>query len=58
LTAVVRGFAATGDPRYRDVFRREVGVERNRDRAVEKGTACGREMPLLLTNEKVVSVGD
>ena len=35
LTAAVRGFAATGDPRYRDVFRREVRVERSRERAVE-----------------------
>jgi two-component system sensor histidine kinase/response regulator len=35
LTAAVRGFAATGDPRYREVFRREVRVERSRERAVE-----------------------
>ena len=41
LTAAVRGFAATGDPRYRDVFRREVRVERSRDRAVEGLRAFG-----------------
>jgi two-component system sensor histidine kinase/response regulator len=41
LTAAARGFAATGDPRYRDVFRREVGVERNRDHAVEGLQALG-----------------
>jgi len=35
LTAAVRGFAVAGDPRYRDVFLREIHVERSRDRAVE-----------------------
>jgi two-component system sensor histidine kinase/response regulator len=35
LTAAVRGFAATGDPQYRDVYWREVRVDRSRDRAVE-----------------------
>ena len=35
LTAAVRGFAATGDSRYRDAFLGELGVERSRDRAVE-----------------------
>ena len=41
LTAAARGFAATGDPHYRDVFRREIGVERNRDRAVDGLQALG-----------------
>jgi PAS domain S-box-containing protein len=41
LTAAVRGFAANGDPRYRDVFRREVLVERSRDRAIEGLRALG-----------------
>jgi PAS domain S-box-containing protein len=41
LTAAVRGFAAKGDPRYREVFRREVRVERSRDRAVEGLQALG-----------------
>ncbi len=35
LTAAVRGFASTGDSRYRDAFRQEVRVERGRERAVE-----------------------
>jgi two-component system sensor histidine kinase/response regulator len=35
LTAAVRGFAATGDPRYHDAFRWEVRVGRSRDRAVD-----------------------
>jgi PAS domain S-box-containing protein len=37
----VRGFAVAGDPRYRDVFRREIRVERSRDRAVEGLQALG-----------------
>jgi PAS domain-containing protein len=41
LTAAVRGFAAAGDPRYRDVFRRAVRVERSRDSAVEGLQALG-----------------
>jgi two-component system, sensor histidine kinase and response regulator len=41
LTAAVRGFAATGDPGYRDAFRREVRVERSRDRAVDGLQALG-----------------
>ena len=41
LTAAVRGFAIAGDPRYRDVFLREIHVERNRDRAVEGLQALG-----------------
>ena len=41
LTAAVRGFASGGDPRYRDVFRQEVRVERSRDRAVEGLQALG-----------------
>ena len=35
LTAAVRGFAAAGDPRYRDAFLRELRVDRSRDHAVE-----------------------
>ena len=35
LTAAVRGFAAAGDTRYRDVFLRELRVDRSRDHAVE-----------------------
>jgi PAS domain S-box-containing protein len=35
LTAAVRGFAATGDPRYHDAFWWEVRVGRSRDRAEE-----------------------
>jgi two-component system sensor histidine kinase/response regulator len=35
LTAAVRGFAATGDPRYHDAFWWEVRVGRSRDKAVE-----------------------
>ena len=35
LTAAVRGFAAAGDPQYRDVFLRELRVDRNRDHAVD-----------------------
>jgi len=41
LTAAVRGFAVAGDPRYRDVFRREIRIERSRDRAVEGLQALG-----------------
>ena len=41
LTAAVRGFAVAGDPRYRDAFRREIRVERSRDRAVEGLQALG-----------------
>ena len=41
LTAAVRGFAIAGDPRYREVFLREIHVERNRDRAVEGLQALG-----------------
>jgi two-component system, sensor histidine kinase and response regulator len=41
LTAAVRGFAVAGDPRYREVFLREIHVERNRDRAVEGLHALG-----------------
>ena len=35
LTAAVQGFAATGDPQYREVYWREVRVDRSRDLAVE-----------------------
>ena len=35
LTAAVRGFAVAGDPHYREVFLREIHVERTRDRYVE-----------------------
>src|SRR5580658_902018 len=41
LTAAVRGFAVAGDPRYRDVFLREIHVERTRDRAVQGLQALG-----------------
>jgi two-component system, sensor histidine kinase and response regulator len=41
LTAAVRGFAVKGDPRYREVFEREVRVERSRERAVEGLRALG-----------------
>src|SRR5271167_1258489 len=41
LTAAVRGFAIAGDPRYRDVFLREIHVERSRDRAVQGLQALG-----------------
>src|ERR1700728_1266834 len=41
LTAAVRGFAVAGDARYRDVFLREIRVERSRDRAVEGLQALG-----------------
>ncbi|HTP34420.1 MAG TPA: response regulator, partial [Candidatus Acidoferrales bacterium] len=41
LTAAVRAFAVTGDPRYREAFRREATVDRNRDRAVEGLRALG-----------------
>jgi PAS domain S-box-containing protein len=41
LTAAVRGFAVAGDPRYREVFLREIHVERSRDRAVEGLQALG-----------------
>ena len=41
LTAAVRGFASTGDSRYRDAFRQEVRVERGRERAVEGLKALG-----------------
>src|SRR5271155_5096424 len=41
LTAAVRGFAVAGDPHYREVFLREINVERNRDRAVEGLQALG-----------------
>ena len=41
LTAAVRGFAVAGDPRYRDVFLREIHVERNRDRAMQGLRALG-----------------
>jgi PAS domain S-box-containing protein len=41
LTAAVRGFAVAGDPRYQDVFRREVRFERSRERAVEGLQALG-----------------
>jgi PAS domain S-box-containing protein len=41
LTAAVRGFAVAGDPRYRDVFQREIRIERSRDRAVEGLHALG-----------------
>src|SRR5277367_6003785 len=41
LTAAVRGFAIAGDPRYRDVFLREIHVERSRDRAVDGLQALG-----------------
>src|ERR1700728_4812545 len=54
LTAAVRGFAVAGDPRYRDVFRREISVERNRDRAVEGLQALGltREESELVSRAK------
>src|SRR5262245_5878058 len=35
LTAAVRAYAATGDPRHYDAFQRELTVDRNRDVAVE-----------------------
>ena len=41
LTAAVRGFTIAGDSRYRDVFQREIRVERSRDRAVEGLQALG-----------------
>jgi PAS domain S-box-containing protein len=41
LTAAARGFAVAGDPRYRDVFLREIHVERSRDRAVDGLQALG-----------------
>ncbi len=41
LTAAVRGFAATGDSRYRDEFIREIRDERGRDHAVEGLQALG-----------------
>ncbi len=41
LTAAARGFAIAGDPRYREVFLREIHVERSRDRAVEGLQALG-----------------
>ena len=41
LTAAARGFAATGDPHYREAFLREVDVGRSRDRAVEGLQALG-----------------
>src|SRR5271168_2214871 len=41
LTAAARGFAVAGDPRYRDLFQREILVERSRDHAVEGLQAFG-----------------
>ena len=41
LTAAVRGFAVAGDPHYREVFLREIHVERTRDRAVQGLQALG-----------------
>src|SRR6476659_3278900 len=35
LTAAVRAYAATGDRRHYDAFRKELNVDRNRDVAVE-----------------------
>lgn len=35
LTAAVRAFAATGDPRFRQAFQRELTVDQNRDEAAE-----------------------
>ena len=35
LTAAVRAYAATGDRRHYDAFRKELNVDRNRDAAVE-----------------------
>ncbi|HTS65752.1 MAG TPA: ATP-binding protein, partial [Candidatus Acidoferrales bacterium] len=54
LTAAVRAFAVTGDPRYRDAFRREAFVDQNRDRAVSALRALGitREEEDLLGRAK------
>ncbi len=35
LTAAVRAFAATADPRFRQAFQRELTIDRNRDEAAE-----------------------
>jgi sigma-B regulation protein RsbU (phosphoserine phosphatase) len=35
LTAAVRAFAATGEPRYREAFQRELTADRNRDAAAD-----------------------
>jgi PAS domain S-box-containing protein len=54
LTAAVRGFATAGDPRYRDVFQREIRIERSRDRAVDGLQALGltREENELVSGAK------
>ncbi|MEO8352218.1 MAG: response regulator, partial [Chthoniobacteraceae bacterium] len=36
LTVAVRGYAATGEQRYKDDFRRELDVTRSRDRAMDR----------------------
>ncbi|HZI85624.1 MAG TPA: GAF domain-containing protein, partial [Pyrinomonadaceae bacterium] len=36
LTATVRGYAATGDRRYFDLFQRELTIDRNREKAIEE----------------------
>jgi hypothetical protein len=41
LTGAVRGFAVAGNPWYRDVFQREIHIERSRDRAVKSLQALG-----------------
>jgi PAS domain S-box-containing protein len=54
LTAAVRGFAATGDPRYHDAFWWEVRVGRSRDSAVEglQALALTQEENELVTRAK------
>ena len=50
LTAAVRAYAATGDRRYLDEFRRELRVDRTRDKAVERLNQMGltpQELSLL-----------
>jgi len=41
LTGAVRSYAATGDPRFRDEFRRELEIDRSRDRALETLQSLG-----------------
>ena len=36
LTTAIRGYAATGNVRYRDDFKRELAVTRSRERALEE----------------------
>src|SRR5215831_6599196 len=54
LTNAVRAFAVTGDPRYREAFRREAFVDQNRDHAVAGLRALGitREEEDLLSRAK------